>query len=252
MEIVHIAPGGDYERYEELTLKKVQLEKDADHYENVYTREFGDKIAENFKLKVDCIALKKEINIYVRAKNQGRQITRKEVEDFLKKKMASYQLELDDLISKNKQSKGGRVLTNYEVKEIKDLYRKIAKMLHPDISPIINDYPQFTELFAAATVYYHANDLKMLRQIEVVIKSELEKCGIEGFDMVIDHIEQKIDELENDIAAIIGSIPYIYKDLLLDKNKVKEKHEELDKEKADYVKYKKELEEKLAGIREYN
>ena len=249
METVHIA-SGDYERYEELTLKKDQYEKEADIYESAYTREFGELINEGFKLRIDCIALKKEINVYVRAKNRGETVDPAEVAKYIEQQMAGYRDELDDMIRRHKQSQQGKVISEYEYKQIKALYRKLAKILHPDISPLIQDYPQFGELFNQVIRAYKLNDLKGLQALEVIINKEMEDNGIEGFNVVIDDIEDRIEELERDIADIINSAPYNYKYILDNDDAIKEKKEELQSEIDEYTKYKAELEEKLNAIKE--
>ena len=159
MEMIHIAPGGEYARYEELTLKKDQYEKEADLYHLAYIREFGELMTEGFKLKVDCIALKKEIAIYVKAKNAGETISPEEVQEYLKKHMSSYYDELAKMIAEKNASKKGRIISESEAARIKTKYRNLAKMLHPDISPLTNQYPQLGDLFNRITIAYKCNDL---------------------------------------------------------------------------------------------
>jgi len=89
MEIIHIAANGDYEKYEQLTLQKEELEKEAELYYVAYIREFGEMLTHAFELKVDCISLKKEIALYVAAKNSGRTISAEEVEEYLKTHMSA-------------------------------------------------------------------------------------------------------------------------------------------------------------------
>lgn len=54
MELVRVT-GGDYSRYEELLLKRDEVEKQADHMFIEYTRIFGDITTEIFKLKVEGV-----------------------------------------------------------------------------------------------------------------------------------------------------------------------------------------------------
>ena len=249
MEIVHFDPNGNYERYEELTLKKDQYEKEADLYQKAYTREFGDLMTESFQLKIDCIALKKEIALYVKAKNQGKEITPEEVQEYLDKHMSGYYAELKDMIKKRDSSKKGSMISSYEEEQIKKTYRRLAKLLHPDISPLTADFPQLYELFRMVINAYKRNDLKDLRKLEVLINKELEDNGIEGFDVIVPDMEDRIEELERDINEIITSIPYVYKDLLDDREAVAEKKQDLNDEIEEYKKYKDELTVKLEEIK---
>lgn len=249
MEMIHIAPGGDYARYEELTLKKDQYEKEADLYQLAYIREFGELITESFQLKIECIALKKEIAIYVKAQNAGQTITPEEVKAYLKKHMAGYNEELKRMIEQKNASKTSRLISESEAAKVKSKYRKLAKLLHPDISPIIGQYPQFGELFNRITLAYKCNDLKELEKLEVLVNKALEENGVEGFDVVIPNIEERIEEIEAEIDAIIHSLPYTYKKLLEDKEAIEEKKAELTADIHEYTQYKKELNEKLSAIK---
>jgi hypothetical protein len=218
MDIVHFVPDGEYERYEELTLMKDRYEKDAGLYQRAYIREFGELITESFKLKIDCIALKKEIAIYVKAKNTGETVTAEDVKKILEQQMSGYYNELDIMIKDNNESKAGRPVSNYEAEQIKKLYRKLAKLLHPDISPLTLDYPVLADYFT-------------------------------GFEAVIPDAAERIEELERDIDLIIHSEPYTYRLLLEDEAAVAAKKEELTAEIKEYEAYKKELTAKLDEIR---
>ena len=249
MDIVHFVPDGEYERYEELTLLKDQYEKEADLYHKAYIREFGDLMTESFQLKIECIALKKEIALYIKAKNAGSTITGGEVKRLLEVQMSGYYEELDSMIKQRNASKQGRPISNYEAEQIKKLYRKLAKLLHPDISPLTADHPALADYFNRIILAYKRNDLKELRKLEVLVNKELEANGIEGFNAVIPDAAERIEELERDIDMIISSEPYTYKYLLEDDDAVDEKKRELEKEIEDYSAYKAELTARLEEIK---
>ena len=249
MEIVHICPTGNYARYEELTLKKDQYEKEADLYQLLYVKEFGDLITESFQLKVACIALKKEIALYVKAKNAGETITEEEVKAYLDKQMSGYYEELTAKIKERDASKKTNVISAYEAEQIKKIYRRLAKLLHPDISPLTVEYPQLYDLFQEVIIAYKCNNLQELRKLEVIINKELEDNGVDGFEVLVDNIDERIEELEREIDEILRSVPFTYKHLLDDSDAVNEKKAELKKEIADYQEYKEELTEKLNAIK---
>ena len=252
MEIVHIAPNGDYTRYEELMLQKEELEKEADYCQIAYIREFGELITKAFELKVDCIALKKEIALYIAAKNSGKTVTAQEVAEYLKKHMTAYRQELDRMLKEKEEAKKTEPISSYAAAQVKTIYRRLAKMLHPDISPLTGNYPQLGELFNRVIIAYKCNDLKELQKLEVLIKKQLDDNGIENFAMVIPDITERIIELENDIDFIVNSEPYAYKKLLFDADAVEKKKQELNAEIKEYTDYKNELSEKLKEIKEDN
>lgn len=249
MEMIHIASGGDYARFEELILKKEQYEKEADLYQLAYMREFGELLTEGFQLKIDCISLKKEIAVYVKAKNAGKTVSAEEVQAYLKKHMSGYYEELRRMEQAKNAGKSSRLISGAVAAQVKAKYRKLAKLLHPDISPLISRYPQLGELFNRITLAYKFNDLKELEKLEVLLNKAMEENGVEGFDVVVPNIVERMEEIETEIDMILYSVPYIYKKLLEDKEAVEEKKAELSGEIQEYTLYKKELGEKLAAIK---
>ena len=53
---------GKYKKYEELLLKRDQLNKEAGAIHTLYIKEFGELLLEDFELKVECIKKKKQIS----------------------------------------------------------------------------------------------------------------------------------------------------------------------------------------------
>jgi len=252
MDIVHIAPNGDYERYEALILQKEQLEKEADQYYLDYVLKFGELTTKAFELKIDCIALKKEIALYVAARNTGRTITQEEIDNYLSVHLAAYREELVQMIKDKELAKGSTTVSSYLVTQVKTIYKRLAKMLHPDISPLTSKYPNLAELFNRVIIAYKFNDLKELQKLEVLINKELDDNGIENFSMVIPDVLERIEELEKDIDEIVNTEPYTYRHLLSDGDAVAEKKMELEKEIQTYEAYKAELIEKLTAIKNGN
>lgn len=250
MEIVHIDTTGDYTRYEELTLQKEELEKEAEQYQIAYIKEFGELITKAFESKVDCIALKKEIAFYIAAKNSGKTVTAEQVSEYLKKHMTAYKQELARILEAKEQAKKATPISSFAEAQIKTIYRRLAKMLHPDISPLTGNDPLLGELFQRVIIAYKCNDLKELQKLEVLIKKQLDDNGIGNFNVVIPDIAERIDELEKEIDAIVNSEPYTYKKLLRDADAVEKKKHELTAEIKEYTDYKTELSAKLKEIKE--
>lgn len=247
MNIVRVA-NGDYDRYEELLLRHEQLRKTAYEYQLDYMREFGELSIKLFQLKMDCIALKKSISFCVSALNKGETPDETALYDYLAKAMIAYQNQLDDMIKEHKEAKEATFVSPYDVSEIKKIYRRIAKLLHPDISPLTNEYPELFDLFQRVMVAYHCNNLKELQSLEVLINSVLRDNGIENVSMVIPNISGRIAELEAEIETIITTEPYIYKDLLSNAFRVQEKKDNLNKEISEYETYKSQLKEQLNSL----
>ena len=248
MKILHVA-AGDYERYESLVLQKEQLEKEAEQTELEYLRLFGDLITGSFSLKVECIALKKEIALYVRAKNAGKPVDREEVAETLRTRMTAYRLALASMLEKKKEAEEAVFIDPAETGQIKKIYRRLARMLHPDVSTLTEKIPELNELFIRATAAYRANDLKEIRKLEVLINKVLEENGIDQLELFIPDLEKRIEELEEEIDCLVGSEPYTYREILRSDAAIRKKKKELKDEIASFQTYQKELTEKLEQLK---
>lgn len=248
MEIVKITDG-DYLRFEELLLQRDSLMKQAEQYRLEYILEFGQLVTDSFSLKVDCIKLKKEITLYQAAKNRGEHITEEEVRQYLDVHMAAYYVQLKELTDRNDEAKSAKPVTPYEASEIKKVYRRIAKQLHPDLSTLTEDYPELAEYFQDAMAAYNANNLRALQNVEVLINRFLDEKGLEHVDVVITDVEARCTELEEDINGITSTEPYTYKAFLADAVRVSARKKELEDEIEEFTKYREELTEYLTALK---
>ena len=231
-------------------MRRDELEKEAEHILLEYTRIFGDISAEIFKLKIDCIALKKSISYCITAKNRGESVSQEKLREYIAGKMAAYQAELEEMVRQNELSKKGEKISVFQAKEIKRIYREIAKILHPDISNITEKHPPLADLFQRVLIAYHCNDYKEIKELEVLVNRALEKIGEEKFELVIPDVDAKIAELEEEIQRITTTEPYTFRELLDDSERVRQKMTAFEEERDSYVNYKAELESKLAEIQE--
>ncbi len=249
MQLIRVT-GGDYSQYEELLLRRDELEKDAEQILIGYTRIFGDITTEIFQLKIECIALKKSISYCVMLRNRGQSVNLEELQEFIAERMAVYQAELDEMIRQNELSKGSKKISAFQDREIKRIYRKIAKVLHPDISNVTEKYPSLADLFQRVIIAYNCNDYKELKELEVLVNRALEEVGEEKFELIIPDIQEKMEELEEEIRMITTTEPYLYQELLNDSARRQQKMKEFEEERDSYVEYKAKLELQLKKVQE--
>ena len=94
-----------YTEYEELLIRRDHLYKDATSYQIAYTKEFGELILENFKLKVECIKKKKTINYCRRRLNRGLSINADRMNAEIEAEMFLYYEQLMDLTKETDEAK---------------------------------------------------------------------------------------------------------------------------------------------------
>ncbi len=130
---------------------------------------------------------------------------------------------------------GGSAKKNVNpAKELKSLYRKIVKALHPDNKK--NRTPKDDELLMEAKKAFEEGNLERLRQIAEMIEDEdIEKRfkntpeDIEALKNLKYRLKTRLMYLQREVQRIKNSFPYNEKDFLADDVAVAAKQEELNK-----------------------
>lgn len=239
-----------YDRYEELLMRRDAIKKEAFQYERAYVREFGDLILEIFQMKLECIRKKKTIEFCQAAANHGQSVDQNQLQEYLHKELAAFQEQLNGMVADAEAAKNTSRVTEVELLQIKKIYHKMVKQVHPDINPMVEKSEKLQELWQRVIVAYNCNDLKLMQETEILITKALEQMGNETIDIEIPNIDEKIAELEAEIVKIRETDPYQYKFLLEDSEAVEEKKNSLKEEKKSYEEYGNQLDEILNGLLE--
>lgn len=239
-----------YDRYEELLMRRDAIKKEAFQYERAYVREFGDLILEIFQMKLECIRKKKTIEFFQAAANHGQSVDQNQLQEYLQKELAAFREQLNGMVADAEAAKNSSQVTEVELLQIKKIYHKMVKQIHPDINPMVEKSEKLQELWQRVIVAYNCNDLKLMQETEVLITKALEQMGNEIIDVEIPNIDEKIEELEAEIIKIRETDPYQYKFLLEDPEAVEEKKNSLKEEKKSYEEYGNQLDEILNGLLE--
>lgn len=237
-----------FEQYETLILQRDRLEKEAEQYRMNYFREFGELITDAFLARIDCIALKKSIAFCQAKRNAGEEIDPISMQEYIDKSMLAYNAQLQDLQRQRDEGKSLVPISILDAEEIKRIYRRVAKRFHPDICPLTAEEPGLMELFQRVLLAYRANDLKAIREAEILINRFMKEHGEEPPAVEIEDLPEKIEEIESDIAEVMETEPYTYKYILEDPSATDQKRCELEAEKESYLEYKKELQAHLESL----
>ena len=125
----------------------------------------------------------------------------------------------------------------------------LAKLLHPDINPETAKRAELMELWQRIVIAYGQNNLKELSELDVLVRKALKELGAGGRKADIPDIGEKIKDLKKEIYEITHTVPYTYRDLLMD-DAVEKKKRELTEELENYRKYRAELEEVIQNMEE--
>lgn len=241
MEINKVDLKTEYEEYKKLILRRDRLKKEASSCNVNYYILFGDLITQSFQLQVECISLKKKINYCQNFVNNDKEINEHDLHTYIDSVMQSYNKKLQDLVEDVEISKQAKQISEQEVLEIKHLYYKIAKKIHPDMNPTLFANKKVRELWERTAIAYNCNILSELQDINVLVD---ELC-LENVDYKIEKVDSRIKKLKEEIETIINTFPYKYKFILDDQNEIKERREEIQEEIDEYKEYKQNLEKKL-------
>lgn len=122
-------------------------------------------------------------------------------------------------------------VTKEELAEIKNIFRQLAKRLHPDM---VGDLDAEKRLLWEKTLLaYESNDLLTLEVLKDIVLNELhvnDDIHIKGIDERIKDISQKIKDLRKFIDKVKNEFPFDIVDKLNDIDFINDKKKELNLE----------------------
>ena len=225
------------EDYEELLLRRDQLFRESGSYMTAYTQEFGDLITANFELKVECIKKKKTISYCRRRMNRGLAIDTTRMQAEIDQEMTLYYTQLREMLDDTERAKKAGTISEYRLSRAKKIYRRLTKILHPDINKKTAENKNLMELWTRIAEAYQKSDVDELDDLEVLVRRAMEEMGDDSFELNLDDIETRIERVENQINEILTTEPYIYGEILCDEEKKQSYREQLQAEHDDYEQY---------------
>ena len=222
--------------------------------ETEYMLNLGSIEYKAYEAQCAALRLKRKIELIQAKKNRQEKVIISAIEEALDNEFAEYQKQLDEQINKMndalKRSKAD-VLADEENKELKKLYRKIVKALHPDINPDASEAQ--VQLFDNAVSAYKSGDLGTLRIIgEMVGNNPLPEQHKDAMTQLVEERERLqglLKSIRESIDNIKSEYPYTMKDILEDTEKTEQKKQELENILEQYNElisiYKKRIEEML-------
>ena len=186
-----------------------------------------------YEAQCAALRLKRKMELIQAKKNRQETVILSEIEETLDNEFAEYQEQLDAQIDKMndalKRSKAA-VLSDEENKELKTLYRKIVKALHPDMNPGVSEAQ--IQLFDNAVSAYKNGDLETLRMIyEMVGNNPLPELHKDAMTQLIEErkrLQGLLKSIKESMVAIKSAYPYTMKGILEDTEKTEQKKQELE------------------------
>lgn len=186
-----------------------------------------------YNTECKLLRLKRKLELIRARKNRQEKIIASEIEKILDQEFEEYQKKLKEQIEKmNEALKRGQAekLSESEAREIKAVYRRVVKKLHPDLHPNINDAE--LKLFQNAVEAYKNGDLISMRVINEMLGESDEITTRE--DPITQIVREKerltnlLKSLTVNIIKIKAEYPYTMKELLQSREKIAERKAELN------------------------
>lgn len=235
-----------YTEYETLLLARDRYRKEGELALKRYINLFGPQIIAVFQQKVQCVEKKKILSRCLMAFNRGESVDLNNVHAQVESEMTEYRAQLNDMIRENEACRTLTLIPERDALRIRQLYRHIAKKLHPDLNPMTEQHEELKELWLRSQTAYRCNDLAELEELAFLADRALAGLGQQETKTIIPDIDEKIRKLREEIDKITSSDPYLYRAVVEDKALIAEKKAELDAELAEYKAYAKQLDGDLA------
>lgn len=201
--------------------------------ETEYVSKIGVLEYKLYEFQCKILRLKRKIELYQIKINRQEIPNEKEIEEKLNIEYKEYEERLNK-ISKEIQNTLNRrnfeILSEENTKEIKSIYRKLIKKLHPDLNK--ENSEKNKNFLLQVTHAYENGDLETLRNLELLTDEIVEKENIEINEL--EELKQSkakyeiiIKELLKSIKKIKESFPYNKKEFLKSDVLVEKKKEEL-------------------------
>lgn len=201
--------------------------------ETEYMLKLGSIEYKAYEAQCTVLRLKRKIELIQAKKNRQEQVIISDIEETLDNEFAEYKKQLDEQIDKmNDALKRSKleVLSDEDNKELKKLYRKIVKALHPDINPDVSEAQ--IKLFDNAVTAYKNGDLETLRIIgEMVGNNSLPEQNKDAMTQLVEEkgrLQGLLKSIRESIDNIKAEYPYTMKDIIEDTEKTEKKKQDLE------------------------
>ena len=227
-------------------LSMLMLERDelrfviCKNIETEYMLKLGSLEYKAYEAQCAALRLKRRIELIQARKNRQEAINLTVIDKTLDEEFLEYEKKLNEQVDKMNDAlehSKGDYLSEEDNKELKKLYRKIVRVLHPDINPEVT-MAQVKMLDNAINAYKNG-DLKSLRIIDEMVGDhklpEKHQDALTQLKEEKKRLNRMVTSIQESINKIKSEYPYCVKDILEDEKKVEQKKAELEELLKQYM-----------------
>lgn len=201
--------------------------------ETVYMLKLGGYEYKAFETQCAFLQIKRKHELIQGKINRQEKVNINSIDKILDKEFSDYKEKLNEQIDKMNEAienSKATLLSKEDSNELKKLYRKIVKDLHPDLNPNITESQK--QLFENAVNAYKNGDLTTLRIIgQMVCDFSIQMPSVDTVSLLEDNIknlENMINSINKSISKIKNNYPYTMKAIIEDDAKIEEQKAELE------------------------
>ena len=201
--------------------------------ETEYMIRIGSLEYKAYEAQCASMRLKRKIELIQAKKNRQEKINLNKIDEILEEEFYEYLQKLNKQIDKmNEVLKHNKseFLSEEESGELKKLYRKIVKILHPDINPEVT--MSQIKMLDNAVIAYKNGDLGTLKIInEMIGEPQMPEKHGDAFSQLKvekERLNEFLNTVRNNIDKIKSEYPYTVKEILEDEQRLEQKKLELE------------------------
>lgn len=223
-----------------LVLERDQLRLvECRNIEMSYMLALGGLEYQIYRAQCTVLRLKRKTELIQARRNRMERINFSQIEACLDAEFAEYQRRLDEQLDKMNEAiewSQAEVLSEPETQELKRLYRKIIKALHPDLHPELTDAQ--LRLFEKAVLAYRNADLNTIRLIYEMADTlpDTEQSSVEQLRQERERLLELLHMVRDSIEKIKSEFPYTVKELVNDPEQLAERKRQLQSILQEYKK----------------
>jgi hypothetical protein len=207
------------------------------HLESLYISKIGYLQIDKLQIQLRIKALKRKIELVVACINKEEPVDLINIELQIATELANAEKTILQAAADldNATFLLSHLATPSHGKELKDLYKQLAKQLHPDVNTNLTDKQK--ELWHIVQQAYNNGDLEKLRAIPIVYQNELKNAedaflqlSEEELLLKIKVLQEGIHVLEREMLAIKQEFPFCMQDEILDDEWIANQKQDLQKE----------------------
>ncbi len=195
--------------------KDVLLEWGKPQLEALYSTRIGMHQLEQLQLELRIKALKRKIEMVRSIIVRNLPLDVAAIELQIAAELAAAELEVMQAAAQIEKSKAmlSNLGTPQRSAELRTIFKQLAKLLHPDVNPVLTDEQQ--EIWHKVKGAYEQGDLEKLKALQVIYEKEISNTQTLLSELTEEQLELRnqvlsegIKQLEKEITIIRNSFPF--------------------------------------------